>query len=160
MTLIFKENSNPLNVCNRVLKRLVVEGKILAVPRTKDLCYLYTSNPSHIHHKSNKIDHHLKIVDFYIALGCPKDFIIEPLLGDYEPDIFMKDRNGKSICVEIQLTKISSKKMQEKIDLYVKEYGKEHDSKTFVIVSNYRFKVRVPNGFQLKFYKVPAESTL
>lgn len=149
-----------MNVCNRVLKRLVNEGKLLVVPRTKDQTYLYTTNPSQIHHKSNKIDHHLKIVDYFIALGCPKNFIIEPMLGDYEPDIFMKDRTQRSICIEIQLTKVANKKMQDKLDLFVKEYGREHDAKTFVVVSDIKYKLKVPNGFSLKYYKLPKEPTL
>lgn len=159
-TLLFKDNSNPVNVCNRVLKRMVREGAILAVPRTKDQTYLYTTNPSQIHHKSNKIDHHLKIVDYYIALGSPPNFIIEPSLGEYEPDIFMKDRTQRSICVEIQLTRIANKKMQDKVDVFIKEYNKEHDSKVFVVVSDTKYKLKVPSGFSLKYYKLPKEPTL
>lgn len=143
-----------------MLKRLVREGLILQVPRTKDLPYLYTTNPSQIHHKSNKIDHHLKIVDYYIALGCPKNFIIEPLLGEYEPDIFMKDTSQRSICVEIQLTKVANKKIQDKINLFVKEYNVNHDSKTIYLITNSRYNVTAPNGFMLKQYRMPKEPTL
>lgn len=139
---------------------MVREGLLLQVPRTKDKTYLYTTNPSQIHHKSNKIDHHLKIVDYYIALGCPKNFIIEPLLGEYEPDIFMKDASQRSICVEIQLTKVANKKMQDKINSFVKEYNINHDSKTFVLVSNIQYQLKVPSGFTLKQYKLPKEPTL
>lgn len=132
------------------MKRLVMDGIALAVPRTKDKHYLYTSNPSHIHHKSNKIDHYLKIVDFYIKENCPEIFVIEPILGSYEPDIYFKDKSGKSICVEIQITPISIKKMQKKYDDFVKEYDKTHDSKTFVICSDNSYeKLKAHKDFKV-----------
>jgi hypothetical protein len=140
------------------MKRLVTAGSCLPIPRTKDKCYLYADlavNP-----KSNKVNHFLKIVDFYLASGRPEKFIVEPLLGSYEPDVFFKDKNNNSICVEIQLTAISHKKMQKKIDSFVKEYGKEHDSKIFVICSDYRYKTNIPKGFRLVCQGLPRETVL
>lgn len=140
------------------MKRLVMDGSCLQVKQTKDKCYLYTSNPSPIHHKSNKIEHHLKIVDFFISAGCPERFLIEPIFGSYEPDIFFKDQNNNSICVEIQLTPISHKKMQTKINQFVSEYGKEHDSKVFVLCSDSSYKnLKIPNGFKMIKQCVPKE---
>jgi hypothetical protein len=135
-----------------------MDGSVLKVPRERDKTFLYTLNPSPIHHKSNKIDHHLKIVDFYIQAGCPENFLIEPLLGTYEPDIFFRDKNNKSITVEIQLTPISHKKMQEKMNHFVSEYGKNHDSKTIVLCSNNQYnKLQIPKDFRLIKQSIPSE---
>src|SRR6185312_4850699 len=157
-TLIFINNANPINVCNRVLKRLTMNGQICQIQRTKDQTYLYTLNPSPINHRSNKIEHHLKIVDFFIKMKYPKHFAVEPILGDYEPDILMKDSKGNTICVEIQITPISNKKMQQKVNEFVSMYGKEHDSKTMILSSNQNYpKLRMPNGFKLVKQNLPSE---
>jgi hypothetical protein len=135
-----------------------MDGSVLPIKQQKDKPYLYTYNPSHIHHKSNKIDHQLKIVDFFIHAGMPERFVIEPIFGSYEPDIFFKDKNNQSICVEIQLTPISINKMQTKVNQFVSEYGKEHDSKLFVLCSNQNYnKLTIPNGFKLIKQNVPKE---
>lgn len=137
------------------------DGSVLVIPRTKDKCYLYTQNPSQIHHKSNKIDHCLKIVDFYIHAGCPENFVIEPILGSYEPDIFFRDKSNNHICVEIQLTPISHNKMQDKINRFVAEYGKEHDSKVFVLCANHGYKkLEMPKGFKLIRQPLPEDIVL
>lgn len=143
------------------MKRLVLNGTVLAVPRTKDKSYLYTLNPSPIHHKSNKIEHQLKIVDYFIQCGMPKQFIIEPALGTYNPDIFYKDINGISVCVEIQITPISTKKMQLKLDNFVKEFGREHDSKILILCSSQNYpQCKLPKGFQLVRQNLPQEINL
>lgn len=128
------------------------------IKRTKDKPYLYTLNPSPIHHKSNKIDHYLKIVDFYIDNGCPERFVVEPILGSYSPDVLFKDRSDNSICVELQITPISIQKMQEKINKFVAEYGKNHDSKVFSLCSNQNYtKLKMPTGFRLIKQPLPKE---
>jgi hypothetical protein len=133
-------------------------GSCLQVKQQKDKTYLYTCNPSPIHHKSNKIEHQLKIVDFFIQAGTPERFLIEPIFGTYEPDIFFKDKNNNSICVEIQLTPISYNKMQTKINQFVSEWGKEHDSKIFVLCSNQNYnKLKIANGFKIIKQSVPKE---
>ena len=140
------------------MKRLTMDGSVLQVKQQKDKTYLYTCNPSPIHHKSNKIDHQLKIVDFFIKEGMPERFLIEPIFGSYEPDIFFKDKNNKSICVEIQLTPISLNKIQTKINQFVNEFDKEHDSRTIVICSNQSYnKLKIPNGFKIIKQSVPKE---
>lgn len=153
--LIFSNNSNPVNVCNRVMKRLSMDGFVLPVPQTKDQPYLYTANPSPIHHKSNKIDHALKIVDFYIAVGQPETFIIEPIFGGYEPDVYFTSKEV-SYCVEIQLTPISHKKMQQKVNQFVSEFGVTHNSKIIVICTNQNYsKISAPNSFKIIHQKLP-----
>jgi hypothetical protein len=140
------------------MKRLTTGGSCLQVRREKEMTYLYTSNPSPIHHKSNKINHYLKIVDFYISAKTPERFLIEPIFGSYEPDVFFKDANNNSICVEIQITPISTVKMQTKVNQFMNEYGKEHDSKILVICSDYPYhKIKVKNGFKLIKQPLPKE---
>lgn len=137
---------------------MVVNGCITQIQRERDKPYIYMPNPAVLHHRSVKLDHHLKIVDFYIHVGCPSKFVIEPKLGEYNPDVFMKDRQDNSVCVEIQLTPISTKKMQQKIDQFVKEYGKEHDAKIMLLVTNNEYgKVMMPDGFKLIKIPVPSE---
>jgi hypothetical protein len=137
-----------------------MDGSVLQVPRTKDKTYLYTCNPSPIHHRSNKIDHTLKIVDFFIEYGQPNDFVIEPTFGTYEPDVYFTDRNNK-ICVELQLTPISNKKMQEKINQFVSEHGRKHTAKIFLLCSNHTYSnLKMPNGFQLVRRFLPKEIIL
>jgi hypothetical protein len=136
---------------------MCLDGSCLKVIREKDKTYCYTSNPSSIHHKSNKINHYLKIVDFYINEGKPENFLIEPMLGSYSPDLFFKDKVNNSICVEIQLTPISQNKMQDKVNRFVAEYGKEHDSTTLVICSDVQYKIKKANGFKIIRKSVPKE---
>jgi hypothetical protein len=115
-------------------------------------------NPAVMHHRSIKIDHHLKIVDFFIHAGCPTMFLIEPKFGEYEPDVYMKDLKGNSICVEVQLTPISTKKMQKKVEQFLSSFGKEHDAKVMLLVSNNEYgKVTMPEGFQLLKIPMPKE---
>lgn len=160
-TLIFKDNTNPINVCNRVLRRMVLQNKISQVIRTKDQTYCYTLNPSPIHHKSNKIEHQLKITDYFITLKHRSNFVIEPTFGTYCPDIYYKDEKQRPYCIEIQLTKISSKKMQLKIDQFVSEYAKGHDSTCMIICTNTQYpKLNVPKGFHILYSPIPPEVVL
>jgi hypothetical protein len=115
-------------------------------------------NPAVLHTRSIKIDHHLKIVDFYIHAGMPKVFQVEPNWKKYKPDVYMKDLKGNPICVEVQITPISTKKMQTKIDEFVSSYGKEHDAKVMLLVSNQEYsKIKVPTTFKLIRIPMPIE---
>jgi hypothetical protein len=114
-------------------------------------------NPATLHTRSIKIDHALKIVDFYIHIGMPKIFHVEPQWKKYKPDVYMKDKAGNAICVEIQLTPISTKKMQTKVDEFVSSFGKEHDSRVMLLVSNKEYVVKHPNSFKIVTIPVPQE---
>jgi hypothetical protein len=104
------------------------------------------------------MEHCLKIVDFYIMEGCPEKFIVEPVLGEYIPDVMFKDKGGKSLCVEVQLTPISLKKMQRKVDSFAREFGKSHDARILVIASERPYKgLVVSQGFKLVQIRVPQE---
>lgn len=115
-------------------------------------------NPSLIHPRSVKIDHHLKVMDFYIHSGCPEHFIIEPKFDIYNPDVYMKDRKGNAICVEVQLTLISTKKMQTKVDQFASTFNKEHDATIMLLVSNHEYpSVKAPKGFKIIPIPLPNE---
>lgn len=115
-------------------------------------------NPTLIHPKSSKIEHYLKITDTYIHFGYPSVFLVEPSFGEYNPDVYMKDHEGNVMCVEIQRTPISTKKMQRKIDQFVSTFGKEHDANIFLLVSNEEYgKVKIPKGFHLYRMGIPPE---
>lgn len=99
-------------------------------------------------------------MDFFIEYGQPNDFTVEPVFGSYEPDIYFKDRNNQ-VCVELQITPISNKKMQEKINQFVYEHGKTHTSKIFLLCSNQTYSnLKMPNGFQLVRRFLPKEIIL
>lgn len=135
-----------------------MSGAISQIQRERDKPFLYMPNPTLIHPRTVKIDHYLKIVDFYIYSGCPKVFLTEPKFGDYNPDVYMKDKKGNSICVEVQLTPISTKKMQTKIDEFTAEFGKTHDARIIALVSNNSYsKIKIPEGFKLVKIPIPKE---
>lgn len=133
-------------------------GTILQVQRERDKPYIYMPNPATLHHRSVKLNHQLKIVDFYIHTGCPETFIPEPNFKEYKPDVYMKDKKGNAICVEIQITPISSKKLQTKIDQFVSTYGKEHNAKVMFLVSDNNYnQAKTPSGFSLIRLPLPKE---
>jgi hypothetical protein len=135
-----------------------MDGKILQIQRERDKPYIYMPNPATLHSRSIKIDHHLKIVDFYIHSGMPEVFIPEPNFKNYKPDVYMKDKQGIPICVEIQLTPISTKRMQAKIDEFVSTYKKEHDAQVMLLVSNNEYgKITFPSSFKLVRIPIPDE---
>jgi hypothetical protein len=137
---------------------MTLNGSITQIQRERDKPFLYMPNPTLIHPRTIKIDHYLKIVDFYIHTGCPDNFIPEPPYKEYKPDVYMKDQKGNPICVEIQITPISTKKMQQKIDQFVSSYGKEHDAKILLLVTNNDYgKVKVPPTFKLIKLPLPNE---
>jgi hypothetical protein len=137
---------------------MTVNGCITQIQRERDKPYIYMPNPTLIHPKGIKIDHYLKIVDFFIHVGCPPVFVPEPNYKNYKPDVYMHDAKGNPICVEIQITPISSKKMQKKVDEFVSTYKKEHDAKIMLLVTNNAYdSVKMPPTFQLIKIPIPKE---
>lgn len=140
------------------MKRLSMNGLVKPIIRKKDESYLYTANPSAIHPNSNKINHQLKLLDYYIEAKQPSQCVIEPILGKYEPDLLYRDEMNRSICVEIQLTKISKKRMQEKINNFIEEYGTNHDAKILYICTHISYKdLKTKQGFKVIQRNVPKE---
>lgn len=135
-----------------------MSGAISQIQRERDKPYIYMPNPTLIHPRTVKLNHYLKIVDFFIHAGMPAEFLPEPTLGEYRPDAYMKDSKGNPICVELQLTQISTKKMQQKVEQFVGTFGKEHDSKVMMLCSDNQYdKIKMPTGFHLINLPVPRE---
>lgn len=141
---------------NRIMKRLARDGYILPIPQVKDRPYLYMPNPTLIHPQSNKINHFLGLVDLYIQMKQPAVFEIEPIINeDYRPDVYT--RKEVPVLIELQLTPISLKRMQEKVDLFVKAHiKKQHDATTLWIVADTQYQVKIPAGYSVMQMKQEA----
>jgi competence CoiA-like predicted nuclease len=95
----------------------------------------------------------MAIADFYDRIGKPEKYIVEPDLNyEYRPDVYMEYK-GEQIVVEIQLTQISTKKMQQKVDMWISGYEKHHFAKKMWIVSDHLYKLEVPVGFDIQFHR-------
>ena len=119
--LFFKDLKNPVTATNLVLKRLRRDGYIDANVNVQP--YIYFLNPSTVKKDSQKLNHYLSIVDFYIELcefQVPEDFQVEKRYGNsfMQPDIFMKWK-GHYFFVEIQLSRYTTEIMEEKIQRYI-----------------------------------------
>jgi hypothetical protein len=118
--LFFKNLKNPITATNLVLKRLRRDGYIDANVNMQP--YVYFLNPSTVKKDSQKLNHYLSIVDFYIELcefQVPTDFQVEKRHGNsfMQPDIFMK-WGDHYFFVEIQLSRYTTEIMDEKIQRY------------------------------------------
>ncbi|MBF7150822.1 replication-relaxation family protein [Bacillus toyonensis] len=118
--IFFADVKNPITSANFVLKRLRRETYIDAYVDRQP--YIYFPEPSIIKKDSQKTNHYLAIVDFYIEI-CryekPSVFEVEKRYraGQVQPDIFMIWQ-GKAYFVEIQLSRYSSVIMKEKLNRY------------------------------------------
>jgi hypothetical protein len=106
-------------------------------------------NPSLIHLRSASTDHFLGLVDLYIALGQPQVYTVEPqITEEYRPDAYT--RLPAPVLIELQRSTISSKKMQQKVDQFVKSsQEKKHDARTLLIVTDRPYSIKVPSGFNV-----------
>lgn len=104
-----------------------------------------------IHTESTKIRHFLAIADFYIRLGQPQIYEVEPYVDEnYRPDAYTLV-TGEPIIVEIQRSHISYKRMQEKIDNFADTFRRgKHNARMLWIVSDEEYRVRIPAGFQVE----------
>jgi hypothetical protein len=107
-----------------------------------------------IHPLSTKTKHFLAIAEFFLRIGKPKDYIVEPnLMCEYRPDVYMIYKE-EHIVIEIQLTHISTSKMQKKVDNWVKSYKeKKHYAKKMWIVSDNLYRLTAPEGFEVEYHK-------
>lgn len=145
-TIHFANNARPWVNANRVLKRLSMEGKLLQIPQPRDRCYLYKSLNARVRENSSKLFHYLEIVDTYIELGKPSMFHVEHLLEFYIPDVYTGD-----MCIEIQRSKVSNQRIQDKINRFVYAYQKGlHDAQTLWIRSPFKWKhLMAPSGLRV-----------
>jgi len=107
---------------NDVLKRLRDRGYIEA--DTNRQPYVYFPKPARIKTNGQKVDHFLKITDFYLQLRAHgekdlKHFAVESQFPnvDVRPDVCMFWR-GSAFFAEIQNTQYTAKVMQQKIARY------------------------------------------
>jgi hypothetical protein len=121
-TLFFSQTKNPIRHANEVLKRLRDRGYIEADMNRQP--FIYFPKPARIKTNGQKVEHFLKITDFYLQI-CRKGekdlkhFSVEPQFQnvDVRPDILQFWR-GSAFFVEIQNTQYTTKVMQQKIARY------------------------------------------
>lgn len=115
-------------------------------------------NPTLIHTESTKLRHFLAIADFYIRLGKPEVYQVEPDIDpSYRPDAYT--RLPDPVVVEVQRSYISNRKMQEKIDNFADTFVRgKHDAKTLWIVTDTKFTVKLPRGFNIEFLPLKQEA--
>lgn len=120
-TMFYKQTKNATTNANYALKRLRDRGYILA--NTNCSPYVYFPNPSRIKQDGQKVDHFLKIADFYLDVlqngWRVKEFIIEPHYNDADvrPDIYML-ANGSAWWIEVQNSQYSQNIMNAKMKRY------------------------------------------
>jgi len=108
-------------------------------------------NPTIIPPSSGRLLHFLGIADVYISLEQPPVFVVEPDMSkEYRPDAYVRLKNGATAVVEYQRSRISTPKMQEKVDQFVK-YGKV---KTMLVYTHRPYELNVPTGFQIVQKKI------
>ncbi|MCR6850472.1 replication-relaxation family protein [Bacillus sp. IBL03825] len=118
--MFFNHVKNPITSANFVLKRLRREKYIDA--NTNKQPYIYFPDPTLIKKNSQKVNHYLAIVDFYLSV-CqhekPIIFNVEKRYGSgfMQPDIFMIWRK-KAYFVEIQNSRYALNLIEEKIKRY------------------------------------------
>jgi hypothetical protein len=143
------------NLVNAKLLKLVERGK-LKVNRDRRP-YVYFAPDTKVKKQSNKLDHYLAAVDFYIwfANSCreyrneiPKVLAFEHNFGKgkAKPDIVLKWLN-KVYFVEVQRTIIPQRRMDKKLKLYEEVYiegDHERFGKHFTVwvVTNKEYKLK------------------
>ncbi|MBO1515666.1 replication-relaxation family protein [Metabacillus bambusae] len=158
--MFFNHTKSPITNANFVLKRLRDRGYIEANTKMMQP-YVYFPKPARIKQDGQKIDHFLKIVDFYLQLkrsgGPIKLFHVEPqyMEGAIRPDILVSWRD-KIWFVEIQNSHYTHKVMAEKMKRYQTFYDSDDWKKIqFVksfprvwIISDRKYKIEV-EGFKV-----------
>lgn len=111
-------------------------------------------NPALIHTESSKTRHFLAIADTFIRFGQPRHFDVEPIFDDkYRPDAYATIR-GKKVIIEVQRSHTSNKKMQDKVNGFVRTHREgKHEATAMYVVTDENFKISAPDGYNL--YKVP-----
>ena len=141
---------------NEKLRKLVDRGQLDV--NKEILPYVYFGVPRRIQKRTNTLNHHMAIVDFWIwllegsrAYNCP-----DPVVVSYEhnfgrgkakPDIIL-EWEGKTWFVEVQRSVISQKKMDKKMKMYEEVYvdGAYEKEFTVWVVTNkpYQLNTDIP----------------
>lgn len=99
---------------------------------------------------SSRIEHFLAIADLYIQLHEPETFVVEPQINKhYQPDIYLI-YNNEPVIVEVQRTRTSLKRMQEKVDEFQKSYYRgDHQARTLWIQGHVEYPIKIDSKFVL-----------
>lgn len=160
--IFYSHTKSPVTNANFALKRLRDRGYIEA--NTNMLPYVYFPKPARIKQDGQKVNHFIKIADFYLQLkragGPIKFFHVEPqyMDGSIRPDIVVSWRD-KVWFVEIQNSHYSHKVMAEKMKRYQLFYDSEDwkniqfvkkDFPYVWIIADHKYKIDVegPRVFQ------------
>ncbi|MGG3799010.1 replication-relaxation family protein [Metabacillus fastidiosus] len=158
--MFFDHLKSPVTNANFALKRLRDRGYIEANINRQP--YVYFPKPSRIKTNGQKIDHFLKIADFYLQLkragGSIKFIHVEPqyMNGSIRPDVCVKWRD-QIWFVEIQNSHYTHKVMQEKMTRYQDFYdSSQWKELPFVkskfpyvwILADHKYKIDV-DGFRV-----------
>ncbi|MEC2709747.1 replication-relaxation family protein [Bacillus thuringiensis] len=125
--IFFSNLKNPITSANFVLKRLRRENLIEVNEDIQP--FVYFPKPSIIKRNSQKMQHYLAIVDFFIEL-CeierPSIYEVEKRCnnGNIQPDVYMIWQDDVYF-VEIQLSRYSTKVMKKKLNRYVHYFSTE-----------------------------------
>lgn len=143
--------ARPEATASRICKRLSRDGYIITIPQPKDRPYLYKAKGTSIRENTSRLEHYLAIVDAYIDLGCPNVFEVEPAWPSYRPDAYAQV-DGQYVCIEVQTSKVTNKRIQNKINRFVRSWQRqEHDATTLWIRSPYTWKhLQAPPQMQIK----------
>ena len=156
--IFYNYTKNPVTNANFALKRLRDRGYIEV--NTNMQPYVYFPKPSRIKQDGQKVEHFLKIADFYLQLkragGHVKFFHVEPqyMDGSIRPDACVSWRD-KIWFVEIQNSHYTHTVMSEKMKRYQTFYAsKDWKELPFVkskfphvwIVADHKYKIDV-EGF-------------
>ncbi|UOF90729.1 hypothetical protein LSG31_00150 [Fodinisporobacter ferrooxydans] len=151
-TLVCNDVKNPAYIASRVCKRLGRDGHLTILAQEKGKQNLYMPKPPLIHPRSIRVNHFLAIADLYIKLDKPQVFDVEPAYFQhgYRPDVYAII-DGIPVCIEVQLSRISKKKMQDKANRFIQSYyHSEHKAKTLWIYSSIHYDVKLFGTFRIK----------
>lgn len=106
-------------------------------------------NPTLIHPESQNVRHFVGIAELYLQLGKPKIYEVEPQVNDhYRPDIYT--HAVAPTVIEYQRSRISQKRMQVKVDLFVESFrAGDHDARKLWVLSDTPYDLKIPQDFQL-----------
>lgn len=153
----FTDLKQPKVVCNRVMKRLRMQGLVKCDATATP--YNYFDADSNIKKESTKIPHFKSIANFFIEcskLGNVSYFEAEYKVGDkgsVEPDVFMIF-NKAPFFVEIQRSIYTKKVMDAKMQRYKEYYesgewtnlswqGKEKYFPFILIITDHRYQIKL-----------------
>jgi hypothetical protein len=140
--MFYSHTKSPKTNANFALKRLRDRGYIEA--NTNMLPYVYFPKPARIKQDGQKVEHFIKIADFYLQLkrsgGSIKFFHVEPqyMEGAIRPDICVSWRD-KIWFIEIQNSHYTHKVMAEKMKRYQSFYDSDDWKKMQFIKSSFPY---------------------